>query len=75
MARGIEQVGLEGLGLDRMEALLVEALRGRRDLDDGVQRYGDIDALLAPQPREVGIQHSQDGLVAGQWARMCVERQ
>ena len=75
MARGIEQVGLEGLGLDRMEALLVEALRGRRDLDDGVQRYGDIDALLAPQPREVGIQHSQDGLVAGQWARKCVERQ
>ena len=66
MARGIEQVGLEGLGFDRMEALLVEALRGGRNLDDGVQRDGDIDALLAPQPREVGIQHSQDGLVAGQ---------
>ena len=65
MARGIEQVGLEGLRLDRMETLLVEALRGGLDLDDGVQRDGDVDALLAPQPREVRIQHSQDGLVVG----------
>ena len=42
MARGIEQVGLEGLGLDRMKTLLVEALRGWLDLDDGVQRDGDL---------------------------------
>ena len=61
VARGVE---VDALGVEQREALLLAAGLGRRDLDDRVERDRDIDALLAREAHQVGVQHAVDRLVA-----------